>query len=363
MMESFGESMFKHAFQGRKITVLGASGFVGRWVARRLTAEGADLQLVVRNAADAREIFSIWGVEGKVMEADLSASGAAGEVIGAGKPELLFNLAGYGVDPGEREQQDPALAEKLNASLVEEVATACSRLSPSRWPGQRLIHAGSALEYGLIKGEASEDRKPLPTTLYGRTKLEGTRNLTRVALATGLPAATARLFQVVGPGEHAGRLLPSLLETARPGSQAVLRLSGGAQKLDFSYVEDIAEGLLKLALCKPAKLNGPGEIQPGAVINLASGTMFSVKEFVERSCKILGLASHRMRFDADLKSTSPMQYSRVNIATLILLLRWKPDAKIEDIVRRSVRFAEKLNTADLTDRVPMMEEAISGIRS
>ena len=49
------------------VLVLGAGGFIGRWVARALSSMGADLRSVVRDAIRAEGIFSRYGVRGKVI--------------------------------------------------------------------------------------------------------------------------------------------------------------------------------------------------------------------------------------------------------------------------------------------------------
>ncbi|NIP76477.1 MAG: NAD-dependent epimerase/dehydratase family protein, partial [Xanthomonadales bacterium] len=74
----------------------------------------------------------------------------------------------------------------------------------------------------------AEDSVPNPTTLYGRSKLAGTLQFRRACQRTGLRGLTARLFTVYGPGEHPGRLLPSLIEAAE--TDEPLELTAGLQK-------------------------------------------------------------------------------------------------------------------------------------
>ena len=310
-------------YRGARAMVLGASGFIGRWVARRLTAEGAAPILVVRNPVTVR---------GETMIADLAVPGVAARLIGQANPDIVFNLAGYGVDPTER---DEALSYRMNAELVEEVADACAGLpSQENWRGLRLVHAGSVLEYGAIQGIVTEDSLPNPTTLYGRTKLAGTTRLTRLAQQRGLPAVTARLLQVVGPGEHPGRLLPLLLKAARHPDSAPIPFSHGAQRHDFTYVEDVAEGLLRLGQCPGAALLP----SPGKVVNLGTGFLSTAREFIETAATILGIPDWKLQFGALPSRTEEMQYEAVRVERLRLLLDWLPNPKIEDIVHRSVRF-------------------------
>ena len=309
-------------YRGVRALVLGASGFIGRWVARRLTAEGALPILVVRNPAT---------VQGEAMIADLAVPGEGARLIRHANPDIVFNLAGYGVDRSER---DEAMSYRMNAELVEEVAGACAGLpAPENWRGLRLVHAGSVLEYGAIRGIVTEDSVPNPTMLYGRTKLAGTNRLGRLAQQMGLPSVTARLMQVVGPGEHAGRLLPLLLEAARHPDSAPIPFSHGAQRHDFTYVEDAAEGLLRLGQCPGAALPLPGK-----VVNLGTGFLSTAREFIETAATILGVPYWKLQFGALPSRAEEMLYEAVRVDRLRLLLDWLPDPKIEDMIHRSVRF-------------------------
>jgi nucleoside-diphosphate-sugar epimerase len=312
--------MRERGYRGTRAAVIGAAGFIGRWVARRLTEEGADLLLAVRDGEAAGPVFERYGVRGHAVAVDLEEPGAGGALIDRWKPEIVFNLAGYGVDAAER---DEAQAQRMNAGLVEELAIACAQLPAMQWLGMRLVHAGSVAEYGAIGGVASEEREPMPDTLYGRTKLAGTKRLREICRERGLPAMTARLFQVVGPGEHEGRLLPTLLQQRGP-----LLFTDGSQMRDFTYVEDVAEGLLRLGKCMA---------EPGAVVNVATGRMTSIRSFVEQAAEALEIPRDRLRFGAK-PDGRVMRYSAVSVELLRRLVGWVPEDSIGAMVRRTRDF-------------------------
>lgn len=306
-------------YAGQRALVLGASGFIGQWVARELVAAGAEVFLGSRGATDGRLPVLVGG--GTEAATDLSTPGAAARLISALRPAVTFNLAGYGVNPMER---DPALAARINHSLVEEIAMACAGTARPAWPGQDIVHAGSALEYGTAKGSLSETTEPSPTTLYGQTKLAGTLALARASGQGMLRAVTARLFTVYGPGERPGRLLPSLLEASRAGKPVAL--TGGDQRRDFTYVEDVAEGMLRLGLVPDAGL-GP--------VNLATGALESVRGFVERAGRVLGLGPGQLKFGELPDRPDEMAHDPVNTGLLLSLCRWRPATSIEEGVRRT----------------------------
>jgi len=188
-------------------------------------------------------VFSEYSIAGQVIEIDLLQSNKVCQALQNIMPSIVFNLAGYGVNPIERNE---LIAYQVNADLVREICHWIAEFKDKKWSGQHLVHVGSALEYGNIHNNLAEDSEPNPTTLYGNSKLAGTKNVARYCPELGIRGLTARLFSVYGPGELPKRLLPSLLETA--STEQPLPLTVGRQKRDFTYVEDIAEGLLRLGL-------------------------------------------------------------------------------------------------------------------
>ena len=109
----------------------------------------------------------------------------------------------------------------MNAELVGEICEAAARTAT------RIVHTGSALEYGNIGGNLAEDASPRPDTFYGCTKLQGTLNLVKTCRRSGVRGISVRLFTVYGPGEHETRLLPipAAFGPGAPASQPLFRRS------------------------------------------------------------------------------------------------------------------------------------------
>ncbi len=304
--------------------VLGADGFIGRWTARALVRAGARVTACVRSARAARPVLERWSVEASLREVDLARPAELSALLADTRPAMVFNLAGYGVG---RDERDPELAHALNADLVQRLASATARWADPHWTGSALVHAGSALEYGEVRGDLAEDGPHDPTTLYGRTKLAGTRALALACQATGLRGLTARLFMVYGPGERAGRLLPTLLEAARKGAD--VPLSAGRQRRDFTYVEEVAEGLLRLACAR---------VEPGAVCNLATGRLVAVADFARSAAGVLGIAAERLRFGALPLRAEEMEHAPVTVDRLLDWTGWRPSLDPESGVRAAAAF-------------------------
>ncbi|HEX4935129.1 MAG TPA: NAD(P)-dependent oxidoreductase, partial [Gemmatimonadaceae bacterium] len=252
----------------------------------------------------------------RLARADATDLAAIDRAIRGFRPGVIFNLAGYGVDRGER---DESRARAINTDFPVALAGLAAEL------GARLVHAGSALEYGTASGDLHESTAPSPTTRYGITKLAGTEGVRAVAQARGSVALTARLFTVYGAGEHAGRLLPSLYD--QRGGDADIPLSGGGQRRDFTYVEDVAEGLLRLADCTP---------RPGEAVNLCTGRLHTVRAFAELAADALGIPRARLAFGALPTRAEEMSHDDVSIARLRALVGWSPDPSLGSGIRRAV---------------------------
>ena len=309
------------AYAGRRAVVLGASGFIGRWVARALAERDAHVIAVGRDADSVRSAVGARNAPDQVEAYDFERPLASGW-LSALSPDVVFNLAGYGVDRSER---DETLARRLNRDLVAELCDAVTSLGASDWPHARLVHAGSALEYGTTGGMLHEGSPTAATTLYGETKLAGTTALVERAHASRTRAIVARLFTVYGAGEHAGRLLPTILGAATSG--AVVPLSDGMQRRDFAYVEDVAEGLLRLAV---------STAEPGEVVNLATGVMQPVRKFVEAAAAVAGVPRERLHFGSVPTRPEEMSHTGVSVERLDELAEWRPSPDLQSGIRRTL---------------------------
>ena len=316
-------------YEGVRALVLGANGFIGRWVARTLTASRARVTVAVRRPEAFGELARRWNIEAEAIAFDALAEDSVSRVIADAAPDIVFNLAGYGID---REEKDAAMMSQINESLVRHVAKVLVGTTPtSGWRGRRLVHAGSALEYGLVSGTATEDGPANPHSDYGRTKLAGTMSLRALAESTGLASVTARPFTVFGPGEHRGRLWPTLRDAASTGSIATL--SAGRQRRDFAYVEDVAEGMLRLGL---------SDGRPGEIVNLATGRMTSVRLFAETAATVLELPHDRLLFGTEPIRADEMRIAGVDVSRLRQRTGWTPDPDLERGIRRAVQFESVL---------------------
>ncbi len=279
---------------------------------------------IVRDVRRARALAARAQLAMQVHGVEAGVPGQLEDLLASLAPDVVLNAVGYGVDPDER---DEGAARVLNAELPVRLGRWLANASQGRDAPDRvrLLHLGSALEYGEVGGDLAEDGPCRPTTLYGKTKWKGVRALSSLAATEGLPVVTARLFTVFGPGEHAGRLFPSLLALARKTGD--LDLTSGEQVRDFSYVEDVVERLLDL--CEAST-------PPGYVVNLASGVNRTVREFVLAVAGSLGIDRDRLRFGVLPTRREEMAHDPVRLVRLRALGVTPPPDDIAGAVGRSL---------------------------
>lgn len=287
---------------GRRVAVLGVTGFLGRWTAVSLAKRGAQVFAAARDPDRAASILRAYGADVRVALVDLLHDEAMERWLSEVRSTVVFNLAGYGVDPAER---DESAAYRLNVDLVARLVAWCAEHRDATWGGARLVHAGSAQEYGQAGGDLRESGPTRPSTLYGRSKLAGTEVLVERSRRENVSSVCTRLFTVYGPGEHAARLLPSLI--AASACDAPIALTAGQQSRDFGYVEDVVERLVRLA---------EFAAEPGTIVNVASGRLHTVRDFTSTAADRLGIASERLRFGEIPTRDDEMRHDAVTVARL-----------------------------------------------
>ncbi len=325
-------------YRGVRVVVLGGGGFIGRHVVDRLVAYGAAPILLTRSKP---RLYASWRGRVVVYDEPITSLKAVSEALANcfafNEAAVVINLAAAGVLPGKRDGNAMSAA---NGLLAETVATTTGELCaelPAAWPGVSLLHVGSALEYGTRAQNLDEAAKASPDEPYGRSKLRGTEAVLRARAEHGLSALVVRPFTVFGPGEPASRLLSTLI--SRAGDDRPIELSAGTQSRDIAYVEDVAEGIVRLAASpRKAVAKGEGPFDAG-VINLATGTSVSIKDFVLAAAKEFFLDEGRLRFGAlpprdDDTDHPPTPIARLAAATGGFALNADPAAGLRRTHRR-----------------------------
>ncbi|MEX2284972.1 MAG: NAD(P)-dependent oxidoreductase [Gemmatimonadota bacterium] len=299
-------------YRGVPVLVTGATGFIGRAVCQLLADSGAEVWAVSQSDKKLSPLIQAWGGLVRSVVSDLAARGSLSPCYRDARPAVTFNLAGYGVAPNER---DARLADLINAQLPGELTGLAAEHADPHWSGHNFVQVGSGFEYGSVKTAVMESTPESPANLYARTKLAGSEQV-RQGRAKGAKALVARVFTVYGPGEHTHRLLPSLIRTIHAGGS--LELTAGEQERDFTFVGDIAEGLLRLGLLRTGV----------PLVNLATGVSTTVRAFAETAIDVAGGNPAHARFGALPYRSDEVWQGPVNVELLKSLLGWVPPTTV-----------------------------------
>lgn len=287
--------------KGCRCLVTGGAGFIGTALVRLLRREGAEVSAPTRRELDLRE------------------AAAVRQWTRRHSPAAVFHLAAEGVTDSVDGRARAATNVLCARNLIESIAG--QNGSP------KVVMLGSGFEYAPQERPCSETDPLAPFSPYGASKAESAA--VAAALAPGLPVAWVRPFNVYGPGEQPARLLPSIVASVVAGRPA--EVTPGEQLRDFTFVDDVAEGLARILLSLPD--------QPcWETYNIGTGRSTRLREFIGLTADGLRARgfSPDVRFGArPYRSGEPMCYLP-DVSRLRLRLGWTPATTIEDGIGRTL---------------------------
>jgi len=263
-----------------RVLVTGCAGFIGMHCAERLLARGDEVAGVdnlspttsVQLKRDRLKRLK----DVRFAELDIATPGALEKLLAETKPEAVLHLAAQAGVRYSLENPEPYVQSNLVG--FARVLEACRRHPP-----KHLVFASSSSVYGnnpkLPWSEA--DDVDHPVSLYAATKVANERMAHAYAHLFGFPCTGLRYFTVYGPWGRPD-MSPMLFAAAITRGRPIQVFNHGDMERDFTYIDDIVEGTLRV-LDKPAA-GSP----PYAVYNIGNHTPVKLTDYIAAIEKALG---------------------------------------------------------------------------
>jgi nucleoside-diphosphate-sugar epimerase len=248
--------------------VTGSSGFVGKHLCEYLIAFGAEV-----TGIDVRPNIGITGSPSNFVQGNL-ATGEGLDQVDWSRVNAVFHLAAAGVKASTR---DWPICIRVN---LMGTLTLLECLDKATHP-PTLIYTHTFYEDFITSNPAIAES---PYVLSKRATTQAVRLFARHYAGA---IVTAKLFQIYGPGDAKGNLLPYTLDCLRGGTPALLGSGTGLR--DWLYIHDLVTGL---AACRKAAIT-----EHCCGFELGSGQLTAIRDVLLQAAALLGRPASLLEFD------------------------------------------------------------------
>jgi UDP-glucuronate 4-epimerase len=323
----------------RPVLVTGAAGFIGHALCKRLLTEGwrvtgvdaitpyYDVRLKEARLAELTRSEAF-----EFVRLDLRQASETVALFARAKPEYVVHLA---AQPGVRYSLESPLAA-VEANVVGFVGV----LEGCRQAGARhLVYASSSSVYGgNTKVPFSvEDRVDHPVSVYAATKKSNELMAHVYSHVYRLPTTGLRFFTVYGPWGRPD-MAPMLFTRAIAAGEPIRVFNQGQMRRDFTYVDDIVEGVFRVVTRPPAAAadgdaGASGTAAPYRVYNIGNSTPVDLLYFIETLERLLGRKATKV-MEGMQPGDVPVTFA--DVSDLEREFGFRPGTSIEDGLARMV---------------------------
>ena len=283
--------MKKINLNGKTILVTGAAGFIGSNLVKRLLQEVKDATIIgVDNMNDYYDVsLKEWrldglnGMNGKngnkwvFVKGDLASKETIDGLFEQYHPTIVVNLA---AQAGVRYSiTNPDAYVQSNLIGFFNILEACRH-----YPVEHLVYASSSSVYGSNKKipYSTDDKVDNPVSLYAATKKSNELMAHAYSKLYNIPSTGLRFFTVYGPAGRPDMAYFGFTNKLVKG-ETIQIFNFGNCKRDFTYVDDIVEGVIRVMQGAPEKQMGEDglPIPPYAVYNIGNNQPENLLTFVD----------------------------------------------------------------------------------
>ena len=264
-----------------KILVTGGFGFVGSKIVEMLSNEKHDVKVMDNSETygviakpDLQKLYSyrqrnwkkVYTFDGDVTNRD--------DVLKAfhSRPDIVIHLASY--PRAKIVNANPMLGVRNIVEGTVNLLWHCDKMDVKKF-----IFVSSSMIYGNFLDGTKEDADSKPNNLYGESKLVAERYTKHYHTHYGVEYNIVRPSGVYGPGDMDDRVLSKFFALAMANKK--IEVHDGTNKVDFTYVDDTAKGIIKVAL----------GIENNMSFNITAGNAITLRDAAERIIALTGSKS------------------------------------------------------------------------
>ncbi len=268
------------------VLITGSSGFIGSNLAKRILTEQPDTQVI--GLDNMNDYYDVRIKEERLAElqkfpnytfikGNLADKALIFDIFEKYRPQVVVNL---GAQAGVRYSiTNPDAYIESNMLGFYNILEACRH-----YPVEHLVYASSSSVYGSNKKVpySTDDKVDNPVSLYAATKKSNELMAHAYSKLYNIPSTGLRFFTVYGPAGRPDMAYFGFTNKLVNG-ETIKIFNYGNCKRDFTYVDDIVEGVVRVMKKPPEKKNGEDglPIPPYAIYNIGNSNPENLLDFVQ----------------------------------------------------------------------------------
>ena len=268
------------------VFITGASGFIGSNLAKRILTTEPDTKVI--GLDNMNDYYDVRIKEARLAElqkfenytfikGNLADKALIDSIFEQHHPDIVVNL---GAQAGVRYSiTNPDAYIESNMIGFYNILEACRH-----YPVEHLVYASSSSVYGSNKKVpySTDDKVDNPVSLYAATKKSNELMAHAYSKLYNIPSTGLRFFTVYGPAGRPDMAYFGFTNKLVNG-ETIKIFNYGNCKRDFTYVDDIVEGVVRVMKKPPEKKNGEDglPIPPYAIYNIGNSNPENLLDFVQ----------------------------------------------------------------------------------
>lgn len=277
---------------GKTVLVTGAAGFIGSFLSERLLSDFEDIRVIGFDSVN--DYYDIRLKESRLeklqkhrnfifIKANLADKDKVSEVFREYSPQIVVNLA---AQAGVRYSiTNPDAYIESNIIGFYNILEACRHsYDDGATPVEHLVYASSSSVYGSNKKVpySTDDKVDNPISLYAATKKSDELMAHAYSKLYNIPSTGLRFFTVYGPAGRPDMAYFGFTNKLLRG-ETIRIFNYGNCKRDFTYIDDIVEGVVRVMQGAPERKDGEDglPVPPYAVYNIGNQNPENLLDFVD----------------------------------------------------------------------------------